>query len=101
MSPVPVSPLELERRNRIRLSVAAYAYEKLSESIMSDQAFDELADRINPSVSTGHAVLDRFFFENFDPFTGVWVNKHPDLKGLLRICQEVHKIGLPARRRRK
>lgn len=90
---VTPTPLEVERRNRIRLSVAAYAYELLNETIMSDAEFDALAMSIQPSMSTGHAVLDRFFMAQFDPFTGLWVRKHPDQPGLLRICREVHKIG--------
>lgn len=91
MSP---SPVEIERRNRIRLSVAAYAYEMLNETIMSDAEFDALAMKIEPSMSTGHAVLDRFFMAQFDPFTGLWVRKHPDQQGLRRICREVYKIGV-------
>lgn len=92
------TPVEIERRNRIRLSVAAYAYEVLNESIMSDGEFDALAMQVEPSVLTGHPQLDAFFMAKFDPFTGVWVRQHPDQRGLLRICQEVHKIGIGKRR---
>lgn len=86
------TPVERERRNRIRLAVAAYAYEVLNETIMPDAEFDALAMKIEPSMSTGHPVLDRFFMEHFDPFTGLWVRKHPDQAGLHRICIEVHKL---------
>lgn len=56
-----MTPIEIERRNRIRLSVAAYAYEYKNESIMSDAEFDALALQIDPSVSTGNRKLDTFF----------------------------------------
>lgn len=41
-----------ETRNRIKLSVAAYAYEFKDNPIMSDADFDELASKIDTSVST-------------------------------------------------
>jgi hypothetical protein len=72
------SPVELERRNRIRLSVAAYAYEYLNTSIMSDGEFDALCDKINVQVSTGNDKLDMFFREHFEPHTGMWICKHPE-----------------------
>ena len=37
-----------EIRNRIKLSVAAYAYEFVGDSIMSDHEYDELSRKINP-----------------------------------------------------
>lgn len=81
----------LERRNRIRLTVAAYAYEFVNHSIMSDGDFDKLALQINPEVSTieeyhtdpiqieRYKVLDKFFREEFQPDTGQWIHKHPEL----------------------
>lgn len=90
-SPEPTQ-VENERRNRIRLAVAAYAYEVLNETIMPDAEFDALAMKIEPSLATGNETLDRFFMEHFDPFTGIWVHKHPDQAGLRRICIEVHKL---------
>ena len=38
-----------EIRNRIKLSVAAYAYEFKGDSIMTDHEYDELSRKINPS----------------------------------------------------
>lgn len=75
---------EVERRNRVRLSVWAYAYELQNDTLASDEAFDKLALLIRPEVSTGNKKLDRFFRTHFDPSTGMWVRKHPDLKGLHR-----------------
>lgn len=74
--------IETERRNRIRLSVAAYAYEFLDAPILTDAEFDALAQQINPEIATGHAVLDAFFRDQFAAWTGCWIHSHPDLKGL-------------------
>ena len=73
---------EVERRNRIRLSVAAYAYEIEDDPVMSDAEFDALARQIDVEVLTGHGELDLFFLMDFDPSTGVWVRKHPELQRL-------------------
>ena len=59
--------VEVERRNRIRLSVAAYAYELRDDSIMTDSEFDNLADMVNVQVVTGNEVMDDFFREHFEP----------------------------------
>lgn len=73
-----------ERRNRIRLAVAAYAYEFENDPILSDEDFDALAKAIQPHVTTGHPVLDEFFLARFQPYTGLWVREHPDIAGLAR-----------------
>lgn len=49
---------------------------------MSDAEYDELADKIDLKKRTGNVKLDLFFWKNFEPFTGQWVLKHPDLSGL-------------------
>ena len=82
------SKVEVERRNRIRLAVAAYAYEFRNTSIMSDGEFDELAKQIDPTVATGHAVMDRFFATQFQPDTGQWIHKHPELGKLVNLYQK-------------
>ena len=71
-----------ERRNRIRLSVFAYAYEFKSESLISDGEYDTLSRMINPKIKTGHKKLDKFFATEFEPDTGMWIRKHPELKKL-------------------
>ncbi len=76
-----------EVRNRILLSVAAYAYEYENESIMSDSSFDALCLKINTDVETGNKKLDTFFKTEFDPSTGQWIHKHPDLKGVKALYQ--------------
>ena len=77
--------VEREVRNRIKLSVAAYAYEVHSDSIMSDSEFDNLALQINKELVTGNQLLDKFFVEEFSPYTGQWIHKHPDKAGLEKI----------------
>ena len=49
-----------EIRNRIRLSVAAYAYEFMNDSIMSDHDYDQLSLQINPQEKTGNELMDKF-----------------------------------------
>ena len=73
------TPVEVERRNRIRLTVAAYAYEMMDDLLMSDGEFDSLALKINPEMSTEHPVLDEFFRTEFAPHTGQWIHRHPEL----------------------
>jgi hypothetical protein len=73
---------EEERRNRIRLSLAAYTYEFESETIMSDGDFDELALKIDKDMPTGNELLDNFFKEHFNAYTGQWIHKHPELSKL-------------------
>lgn len=70
---------ERERRNRIRLSVAAFAYELMDSPIMSDAEFDALARSIRPEVMTGRINLDAFFLSRFSPDTGMWIHQHPEL----------------------
>lgn len=68
-----------EIRNRIKLSVAAYAYEFEGQSVMSDADFDTLSLKIDKTVKTGNKELDDFFQKEFDPSTGQWIHKHPQL----------------------
>jgi len=70
---------ENEVRLRIKLSIAAYAYEFCDNSIMSDAQFDEMCNDINPLIKTGNKIMDKFFKEKFDPSTGQWIHSHPEL----------------------
>ena len=76
-----------ERRNRIRATIAAYAYEFESTSIMSDAEFDDLCFDIDPSVDTDRPDLDEFFRTEFDEYTGAWIHKHPELEKV-KACYE-------------
>ena len=68
-----------EIRNRIKLSVAAYAYEFVGDSIMSDHEYDKLSRKINPNEETGNDMMDKFFKTQFQPDTGMWIRVHPEL----------------------
>lgn len=81
------TPVEIERWKRIKLSVAAYAYEIMDDPIMSDRRFDKLAEGIVRGVDTGNPVLDRFFDTVFSPMTGMWIREHPDLEGIRLIYE--------------
>lgn len=71
-----------ERRSRIRIALAAWAYERYDDPILTDAEFDALAQSIRPEVPTGHPKLDRFFREKFNPSTGQWIYAHPELAGI-------------------
>lgn len=80
------NPIEVERKKRIKLAIAAYAYEFEADSIMSDGDFDKLCLEINPSISTvdehnekRYEKLDTFWRTEFQPDTGQWIHKHPEL----------------------
>ena len=79
-----------ETRNRIRLSVAAWAYERHDHPIMSDAEFDHLALSIDLNKSTSRPDLDDWWRDNFNPSTGMWVLRHPESEGLERIYQTMH-----------
>lgn len=69
--------VEVERNNRIKLAMAAYAYEIDNHSIMSDSEYDKLSLKIRPEIDTGDEVLDPFFREKFEPDTGQWIHDYP------------------------
>jgi capsule polysaccharide modification protein KpsS len=76
-----------ERRRRIRVALAALAYEQYSDSIMTDAAYDKLARSINPAIRTGRC--DDFFANTFQPWTGSWIWSHPELDGIDAILRRV------------
>ena len=80
-----------EIRNRIKLSVYAYAYEYLNHSIVSDSQFDTLASEIQPSVITGNETLDKFFKDHFIPDSGMWIHKHPQIEGIKYLYNTYYK----------
>ena len=82
-----------EIRNRIKLSVAAYAYEFKGDSIMTDHEYDELSRKINPSEETGNDMMDKFFKTQFQPDTGMWVRCHPEVKKLDYLYKKYYKTS--------
>ena len=85
-----------ETRARIRLAVAAWAYEHHDDPLMNDDEFDRLALTIDVRKSTSRPDLDEFFRQHFNPSTVMWVLNHPDKAGLERIYQMV-RGGRPCR----
>ena len=81
------SEIEVEVKNRIDLAAAAYAYEYMNTSIMSDADFDALSLKIDPKLKTGNKKMDKFFMQQFDPSTGMWIHKHPEKEKLIRIIK--------------
>jgi NAD-dependent DNA ligase len=80
-----------EIRNRIKLSVAAYAYEMEDDSIMSDADFDSLCREIKVNESTGNEKMDNFFKTEFNPSTGQWIHQHPELDKIKIIYNKYYK----------
>ena len=79
---------EIETRRRILLSLWSYAYEFQNHSIVSDAVFDVEAYQVNLSVETDRLDLDYWFRAFFDPSTGLWIHKHPELNKIAAIYQE-------------
>jgi hypothetical protein len=85
------SPIEIERRRRIKASIAAYAYEFLADSIMEDHEFDQLCLEIDTQINTGNRKLDIFFKNEFNPATGYWVHQHPEKEKLKDLYERYYK----------
>ena len=79
-----------EIKNRIKISVAAYAYEYLDAPIMSDGDFDALSQLIDTKKKTGNEMLDKFFEKHFVADSGMWIHKHPEKKKLKYIYEEFY-----------
>ena len=82
-----------EIKNRIKLSIAAYAYEFEDDAIMSDHEFDELSLKINPNKETGNMLLDNFFKKHFQPHTGMWIRLHPEIPKLDELYKKYYKTS--------
>lgn len=86
------TPLEMEVRRRITVSVAAYAYEIANKPIMSDLTFDWLAQQISPEIGTCHPLIDEFFIDRFSPMTGMWIHDHPELGSIERTFERYYAV---------
>lgn len=78
-----------EVRKRIRVALAAYAYEVMAQPIMSDSEYDALAASVDLSVMTNRPDMDVWFILNFQPHTGQWIWKHPELVRIGEIYEQV------------
>lgn len=81
------TPIERERRTRIRLTVWAYAYEILSAPLATDAEFDTLAATSNVDILTGR--LDDWWYDNFTPYSGAWIHQHPELDRVAALVQSI------------
>lgn len=88
-------PIEYDKevRNRIQLSIAAYAYEIRNESIMDDAEFDRRCNEIDLTVKTDNKKMDRWWKKNFDPSTGQWIQKHPEIKRIGYLYEKYYQSG--------
>lgn len=80
-----------ETRRRIRVAVAAWAYEVHDDPIISDAEFDALAREIDLNASTANSDMDDWFMQHFSPHTGQWVHQHPDTAGLERVYRALRR----------
>ena len=89
------SKIEVERRNRIRCLLWAYAYEFKAAPIVDDATFDKLCYTIDTDIKTGNRKMDSWFKREFSPYTGQWIHKLPrvELTKLEHIYKEVYGTG--------
>lgn len=85
--PLTRTTVEVETWRRIRLSVAAYAYEYENSCIMSDSSFDMMSLQIDLRIDTTRPDLDSWWRKSFNPSTGMWIRSHPELS---RVAQIFH-----------
>lgn len=86
------SPSERETRKRIKLAVAAYAYEICNTSVLTDEQFDNLAKSVNLSISTARPDLDEWWRREFQADTGMWIHKHPELRRIGEIYEQFYAL---------
>lgn len=86
-----MTPKEIETRRRIRLSIWAYAYEFDSNSIVSDAVFDFESLSVDLSISTDRMDMDFWFHGCFEPCTGMWIHKHPEIDRIKELYERFYK----------
>ena len=80
-----------EIKNRIRLSIFAYAYEFMNDSLVDDAEFDRLSQEIDLTINTGNEEMDSFFAREFIADSGMWIRKHPNLKRVKELYENFYK----------
>ena len=81
--------IEDEERRRFKVLLWAYAYECKADSLVSDSCFDEVCKEIDLTIDTSNPGNDKWFRENFQPYTGSWIHKYPGLPGLEKIYHSI------------
>lgn len=74
-----------EKRRRICVALWAYAYEIMDDPLVPDEMFDRICREIDIDIPTDRPNLDQWFREQFDPSTGMWIHRHPEMDGIRRI----------------
>ena len=85
--------VSIQIRLRIKLSVYAYAYEVKDTSLIDDHEYDKLSLEVDPTIETGNKKLDDFFKKEFDPSTGQWIHKHPELDKIAELYCKYYSTG--------
>lgn len=85
------SVVEKQTRLRIKLAIYAYAYEIENQSLISDEEYDKMSLEVDTSIKTSNRKMDNFFKKHFDPSTGVWVRKHPEIRKLSYLYGKYYK----------
>ena len=80
-----------ETRRRIKLSVYAYAYEFMDDSLVDDAEFDRLSQEIDLTINTGNEEMDSFFAREFIADSGMWIRRHPNLERVKEIYENFYK----------
>lgn len=85
------TPKEVETRRRIIVSVWAYAYEVKNVSLVPDNVFDAECYMLaaNLRIDTDRLDLDYWFRGAFDPSTGMWIHKHPELDKIAKLYERL------------
>lgn len=78
---------EVETRRRIRLALWAFAYEFENDPLVPDGTFDDECKKVNLQITTDNAIMDKWWRENFNPSTGQWIRKHPELEKIRKIYE--------------
>lgn len=85
------SRVEKEVWRRIKLSVAAYAYEFKDSQIITDAEFDKMCKQVDVTIDTGNKKMDSYFKKIFDPSTGQWIHRHPELNKIAQLYERFYK----------
>lgn len=86
-TPKQKTKIEFQTWLRIKLSIAAYAYEFKNSAIMSDAEFDKKCLQVDTSIKTTNKKLDTFFKKEFNASTGQWIHKHPELEKIKKLYE--------------
>lgn len=84
------SKVEKEVRRRIKLSIAAYAYEFKDSEIITDAEFDKMCKQVDVNIDTGNKKMDSYFKKIFDPSTGQWIHRHPELNKIAQLYERFY-----------